>query len=183
MKTRAALGFLFVASQLLIAGCSGHRLKPGTGDVAFRLLWNGLSDLDLMVQDPSGTCIAYGNRQSPSGGVLDIDCNGSTESTCEHPIENVFWPAQTAPAGDYLFWVHAHNVAPAGASLNLRLQLLRGKEVFWIHESTFHEPDESRGPFVYSFPAGKAAALLQGDSLPPPCGAVIFVLDEDEDPN
>ena len=168
---------LWLASSLLVAGCTVHghpARKAGTGDVAFRLTWEGLSDLDLMVLDPAGDCIAYGSRRSKSGGVLDIDCNFGTESMCEHPIENIFWPKGAAPAGEYLFWVHAHTLIPAGTPLVFRLQLLRGKEVFWSQDRSIHDADEFQGPFVYSFPAGEGVALVEGSHVRPPCGAFYF---------
>ena len=172
MRTRLGLALL-IASHLLVAGCTAHRPKAGTGDVAFRLLWDGVSDLDLNVLDPAGNCIAFGNRNSPSGGVLDVDCNGTSDSACEHPIENVFWPPATAPAGDYTVWVHAHSVLPSEAPLAFQLQLLRGPEVFWSHQATARKTDEFQGPFVYSFPGGKVTASTEPDALHP-CGAVII---------
>jgi len=39
--------------------CSAHR-EAGTRDIAFRLVWDGQSDLDLYVEDPAGTCICGG---------------------------------------------------------------------------------------------------------------------------
>ena len=48
-------------------------LALGTGDVQATLLWNGDSDLDLHVTDPSGTDIYYLNKTSSTGGQLDHD--------------------------------------------------------------------------------------------------------------
>ena len=75
--------------------CSGHRpaatggVEPGTGDIAFRLLWQGNSDLDLYVTDPAGSCVFFAKPKSESGAILDIDCNGGSDKMCEQPIENV----------------------------------------------------------------------------------------------
>jgi hypothetical protein len=178
-RSLAACSLLGLA---LLAGCTAHHrpsLKPGTGDVAFRLSWEGQSDLDLMVQDPTGECISYFGRQAPSGGLLDIDCNGSYESTCDKPIENIFWPKSKAPAGDYLVWVQAHSIVPGGERLPLRLQLLHGKEVFWSQEGALQENDGVFGPFRYHFPGDEAATTFPGPVYPPPCGQYRFPVPTD----
>jgi hypothetical protein len=173
MKTRWPFLPFVLAASLLAAGCTANRRQAGTGDVAFRLIWNHVSDLDLYVEDPSGVCISFALRQSPSGGVLDVDCNGSSDTPCEHPVENVFWPPATAPAGDYRFWVRAHSLVPGDAVVPFRLHLLRGKEVFWLHEGSIRN-QELAGPFFYTFPSGKGARLLEKAPLPSRCGVVYF---------
>ena len=161
MKIRTAF-VLLLAALLLAGGCAANRRQAGTGDVAFRLTWEGISDLDLEVRDPSGACISFVKRQSPSGGVLDVDCNAGTGFLCEHPIENVFWPPRTAAPGDYMFWVSAHSLIPAESPLPFRLQVLLGKEVFWLNPGSVRETNDTYGPFVYSFPSGKIAGPLAG---------------------
>ncbi len=104
---------LFAAFAILIpcltAACSTHR-QAGTGDVAFRLVWNGTSDLDLYVQDPAGNCVFFGRKQSDTGAILDVDCNGGSNQICEHPVENVYWPKSTAPAGTYTYWIETNSL-------------------------------------------------------------------------
>ncbi len=73
----------------------------GTGDVQVTLRWSSTADLDLEVIDPQGAAINYDNRQSPSGGQLDVDSNGACENTTADPVENVFWPAGGSPDGEY----------------------------------------------------------------------------------
>lgn len=149
---RGRLGLLLVASIAL--GCAAHRPEAGTGDVAFRLLWNGVSDLDLVVREPAGGCIHYGQRESPAGGRLDIDCNAGSGRICERPIENVFWPAGSAPAGTYAFWVHAHSLVPAEAPLEFEIQVLRGPRVSWRQTIFMKEHTQTYGPWEYEFPSG-----------------------------
>ncbi len=121
---------------LLTLGCASQKLRPGTGDVSFRLVWEGSADLDLHVTDPLGrhTGVALAAARGtpaeqleaaraalaaqiareqdgveatgPPEGILDIDCNGSQHRICPAPIENVYWPIGTAQRGDYVFWVH-----------------------------------------------------------------------------
>jgi hypothetical protein len=45
------------------------------GDVEVSLAWNGTSDLDLEVRDPSGEVINAEHPHSTSGGVQDVDAN------------------------------------------------------------------------------------------------------------
>ena len=166
------LALLLSVSVGAAAGCSAHR-DAGTGDVAFRLTWRGLSDLDLFVEDPGGACVFFGNRQSTAGGMLDRDCSGGAQ-TCEHPIENVFWPAASAPAGVYQVWVHAHSLVPSESPLSYELQVLRGKTRVFEHRGTLHDHEELHGPFVHAFPAGRGAALSAARPLPPSCTSRIF---------
>lgn len=164
---RAAAG-LVAAGCLTLAACSAHRVA-GTGDVAFRLVWDGHSDLDLFVEDPSGACIFFGQKASDAGGVLDVDCNGGTEQTCERPIENVFWPVGSAPPGPYRFWVHAHSLIPAEAPLTYRLQVLRGRLPIWSHEGTIGHHQELQGPFLYLAPGATVGRSAEPRGLPATC--------------
>ncbi|MDR2824077.1 MAG: hypothetical protein LBB41_02630 [Prevotellaceae bacterium] len=73
---------------------------PTTGDVQFLLKWNNYNDLDLSCIDPSGATISYMRRESPTGGILEIDMNVGDNRSLE-PIENIYWQAGNAPAGTY----------------------------------------------------------------------------------
>ena len=73
---------------------------PTTGDVQFLLEWNNYNDLDMSCIDPSGVTISYGNKVSPTGGLLEIDMNVGGNGSRE-PIENIYWPTGAAPTGTY----------------------------------------------------------------------------------
>jgi hypothetical protein len=76
----------------------------GAGDVSVQLVWDSVEDVDLHVIDPNGEEIYWDHRTSASGGTLDVDANhGCTGDT--HPVENVVWPAGTAPHGEYVVLV------------------------------------------------------------------------------
>jgi hypothetical protein len=158
-----------LAAALLAAGCSAHR-TAGTGDVAFRLTWSGISDLDLLVEDPAGECIFFGHRESPTGGLLDVDCNAGARP-CPHPIENVYWPRTAAPAGRYRVWVEAHSLLPAETPVRFELQVLRGRTTTFRHVGFARENDEVHGAFVYTFPAGELTASAGASELPATCTA------------
>ena len=75
-------------------------LRSGFGDVQVTLTWNNTADLDLWVTDPDGERIYFANRTSASGGQLDRDVISG------YGPENIFWPPNEAPPGDYLVQVH-----------------------------------------------------------------------------
>jgi hypothetical protein len=75
-------------------------LGVGTGDVQVTLAWDADSDVDLHVVGPDGEEIFYGNRDSASGGELDLDSNAGCEIDGIRN-ENITWPVGTAPRGTY----------------------------------------------------------------------------------
>ncbi|HEX3129186.1 MAG TPA: hypothetical protein VH394_17765 [Thermoanaerobaculia bacterium] len=167
---RACL-FLSLVACFAVAACtavSGRR-TAGTGDIAFRLVWDGQSDLDLYVEDPAATCIFFGQRDSTTGGLLDVDCNAGSDRVCEHPVENVYWPTGTAPAGTYLYWVEAHSLIPAEAPLRFELQLLRGPDLMWRHAGTLEETQQIVGPFQIAFATDRPPAPRPVDRQLPEC--------------
>jgi hypothetical protein len=75
--------------------------RVGTGDVRVTITWTNRNDIDLYVTDPSLERIWYADRQSPSGGFLDVDANANCGTTTDRPVENVFWPTGGSPSGSY----------------------------------------------------------------------------------
>ena len=76
------------------------------GALTLSLLWDGTDDLDLHVLTTGGHEISFTNKNSPCGGVLDVDANGG-QSKRSDPVENCYWV--NAPPGTYTFWVHNYN--------------------------------------------------------------------------
>lgn len=149
----------------LFAGCATTR--PGTGDISFRLLWDGSADLDLHAEDPYGrhvgthmnyvgmvdqAAIDARNRQfveykrldeelsDQPKGILDVDCNADTERMCKSPIENIFWPKGTAPRGSYEIWVHHFQNVMGDGEVPYTLEIRRGERVVRTVRGTV-EPD------------------------------------------
>ena len=163
----AVVTILFTA--LLVACASAP--TAGTGDVAFRLLWQGQSDLDLHVMDPADERLFFGNRTAASGGILDVDCNAGSGRLCDRPIENVYWPDGTAPEGRYRVWVRAHSVIPVEAPVRARLLILDGDEVVEEHQADLVENGGLLGPFALTFDRGTGpgeAVRIGEDEIPGP---------------
>lgn len=62
---------------------------------------------------PPGTEIYFGNRQSATGGRLDLDSNFPCGSNTNF-AENVFWPTGQAPRGTYRVFVNQFSTCGAG---------------------------------------------------------------------
>ncbi|HSG39723.1 MAG TPA: hypothetical protein VLE27_08815 [Thermoanaerobaculia bacterium] len=175
---------LLIAS--LTFACSANRpaatggVEPGTGDIAFRLLWQGMSDLDLYVYDPAGNCVFFANPKSETGAILDIDCNGASDRVCESPIENVYWPASTAPAGTYTYWIQANSMVLTEGPVPFELQLLRGDRIVWSRKGSIQEQRGSVGPFAYAFAAGKSATPVEAAEQPA-CTVYRFLSEDEEE--
>ena len=83
-----------------VAGREFDALIVGTGDVQVTVQWDTDADVDLHVEDPQGWEIYWANRQSPSGGELDLDSNAAC-NTDGVRNENIVWAVGTAPQGTY----------------------------------------------------------------------------------
>lgn len=88
-------------------------VQSGTGDVKITLSWDRLHDLDLHVIEPNGEEVQYQNSSSLTGGELDLDSGANCEPSVAN-TENIFWPSQGAPAGDYVVTVHNYQQCSPG---------------------------------------------------------------------
>ncbi len=72
----------------------------GTGDLQVSVSWNTPADVDLYLQEPSGETIFFGNSESETGGILDLDSNvGCPEN--EPQNENITYENVVPPSGEY----------------------------------------------------------------------------------
>jgi len=136
------------------SGCASTRLQPGTGDIAFRLLWSGPADLDLRVEDPKGHGLSFIERECEGGGRLDIDCNAAPEEICRQPIENVYWPPGKAPAGVYRFKAVFFNAHEGVTAADYQLQVLLGERVVERHAGHLTRESGETEVFEYLFRRG-----------------------------
>ena len=71
-----------------------------TGDVQVSVWWDAPTDVDLHVIDPAQEEVYFANRESASGGVLDLDSNPACNIDGVNN-ENIVWPTGGAPSGNY----------------------------------------------------------------------------------
>lgn len=141
-----------VGCSFLAVGCASTGPVPGTGDISFRLRWDGEADLDLHVTDPLNQHVGIvGPGNSPSAeeldalqkrrwaeqrgesvppiGELDVDCNASPDRMCARPIENIYWKPGTAPRGSYRAWVVLFRPPRSGDAVSFELEIRLGERV------------------------------------------------------
>jgi hypothetical protein len=115
-----------------------------TGDVSFRLTWNGPQDLDLFVTPPNESTIYYGNRGPTStGGQLDVDSNRSCSGPDASPTENIFWPEGRAPHGTFEFYVRRWSECSATTTPAFTLRVFEGSTVVRTINGTIPEDGET----------------------------------------
>ena len=51
-------------------------------DVVIRLTWSGKGDLDMLVEEPTGTVCSFQERETSGGGVLTHDGYGPSQDNC-----------------------------------------------------------------------------------------------------
>jgi hypothetical protein len=111
----------------------------GTGNLQITLGWNTPADLDLYVDDPTGTTISYSNTQSPSGGFLDRDARGAC--TDSQTGENVFWSG-TPPAGHYAIRVNYYSPCESAGPTTFVLSVSYAGQIVGAYQFTI-SPEET----------------------------------------
>ncbi len=88
-----------------------HVIQVGTGDIQINLNWDTQADLDLWVIEPGGEDVYWGNRQSATGGRLDLDSYADCriEDDTGRGNENVYWPLNAAPSGEYQIQIELYD--------------------------------------------------------------------------
>ncbi|MFK7990437.1 MAG: hypothetical protein AB8I08_30725 [Sandaracinaceae bacterium] len=96
-------------------------LAVGAGDVEVTLTMAEPTDMDLYVTDPAGTMIYFGNRESFTGGHLDLDANAACSSNRGIDNEHIYWPAGRAPPGTYRVHVAHYESCIGGRPVDYRV--------------------------------------------------------------
>jgi len=112
------------------AGDAEARLKfygAKTGDIQVSLIWNTVDDIDLHVSDGIQV-ISWKNRRSVTGGMLDIDMNAQGPNS-NRPIENIFWPFNTAPRSHYVVAVHFFRAWSNNRAVPVKVRIKTSKGV------------------------------------------------------
>lgn len=96
-----------VASDLAELNRRLQREGAQAGDVQISLMWSNVNDLDLHVITPSGEKIKFSHKRSRCGGELDVDMNAGNPTT--QPVENVYWPLNGGPRGEFKVFVNHYS--------------------------------------------------------------------------
>jgi hypothetical protein len=118
-------------------------LIVGTGDVQVTLAWDADSDVDLHVVDPGGFEIFWADRQSPSGGELDLDSNAGCAIDGVRN-ENITWGVGVAPQGTYT--VRVDYWSSCDVSETKYTVLINNGGEIEIHRGTFFGSGDHGGP-------------------------------------
>lgn len=92
----------------------GQRLRAAgakTGDVQISIAWNTIDDIDVHVEFSPGNGLSdhinWTNRFGRlTGGMLDVDMNAHQPFLQPMPVENIFWPPQSSPSGNFSVYIH-----------------------------------------------------------------------------
>ena len=108
--------FMVVGGQSIATQAAPTATPPvvlGTGEVQLTLNWDNQADMDLSVVEPNGEATSYSSRQSSTGGQLDVDSNYPC-GTNLYSVENIFWPTNGAPSGNYTVRVNQYSACGGG---------------------------------------------------------------------
>ena len=104
-----------------------------SGSIQISLMWDNYNDLDLHCIDPNNEEIYYSNKNSSTGGELDVDMNVSPNSL--EPVENIYWSDSLAPEGTYKIYLKHFKNHACGVSCNDPTKyLIRVKHNFTVKE-------------------------------------------------
>ncbi|HEU5074429.1 MAG TPA: hypothetical protein VFU02_09655 [Polyangiaceae bacterium] len=115
-------------------------IETGTGDVKVTLAFDQNVDLDLLVMEPDGTEIYFDEPLSPSGGELDHDSNALCNIDGDN-LENIFWPTDAAPEGEYVVGVLYYGACDVEETVNYTVTITIGDDVETFTGS--FEPEEA----------------------------------------
>jgi hypothetical protein len=127
----------------------GGALNLSTGDVQVTATWQGDTDIDVHVIDPSGEEIFFSHRDSASGGQLDHDAIPGCGATAEN-AEHVVWARGTAPRGQYQVFVDNY-ASCTGSSQLVHLEVIVYGDRR-ISENLGPGPDQQSATMTFSVP-------------------------------
>lgn len=119
-----------------------------SGDIQISLSWDAQRevDLDLWVESPNGETVSYTDTSVPSGGTLDLDANPGCGAPEQHN-ENIFWPDNSAPSGEYKVWVDYYSDCEETNEVEFRVTRVLRHDEFEITRESFIQSDVTTDPF------------------------------------
>jgi len=140
----------------------------GSGDVQVSVSWDTETDVDLHVVEPSGEELWYGDKNSNSGGELDLDSNPACAIDGVNN-ENVFWPEGGAPIGTYIvrvdFYSDCSNCSGlCGANYTVTVHYCGELELFEgsFAPGTDDAGDEGSGVEITTFSNESCGRIIRG---------------------
>lgn len=129
-------------SKEIITGRGGQ-----IGEMNVILRWETTDDLDLYVRCPDQNVINFSQPRA-CGGALDVDANVSTPIPT--PAENITWPENAAPPGEYVVEVNRYANRAASPTTSFTVELLIKGQRVEIHPDSVG--DEKKEVFRFTIP-------------------------------
>ena len=151
-----------------LAARSFDAIVVGTGDIQVTVTWDTDADVDLHVVDPAGWEVYWADRDSPTGGQLDLDSNAAC-AVDNVRNENITWGLGTAPVGTYTVRLDYWSNCSASAT-HYTVLINNGGDIN-IHHGTFTGSGDGgglgRGIEIDTFTrtTGPPAGMIPGRSL------------------
>ena len=121
-------------------------IRAGNGDFQASVAWTGASDVDLHVFDPDGHEVSFMDKNPVTGGHLDIDSNAACRIDNTN-VENIFWPLNSAPTGQYRVELHYYDDCDVARSDWVVTVLMKGHEPA-VTTGSFAGPEGAANPPV-----------------------------------
>lgn len=148
---------------------SFHALTVGSGDIQVTASWDTDADVDLHVVDPAGWEVYWADRESPSGGQLDLDSNAACAGDNVRN-ENITWAVGAAPHGDYSVRLDYWDACSASAT-NYTV-LVRNDDEVNVYHGTFTGAGDhgslGSGVVIASFTRDTGPPAAPATNPPPP---------------
>lgn len=140
-----------------------NRENAQTGAVQVSLIWGDVNDIDLHVVPPSKERIFYSHKRSRCRGYLDVDMNVRPPFSKE-PVENIFWPKNNAPRGDYQIFVDYYSRNGGPKTTKVQVMLTINGEAFII-EDEVKKDTPPKLVFSFDYPlSAKSRLKLSGET-------------------
>jgi len=137
-----------------------------TGDVRISLMWDNVNDLDLHCVDPNGERIFYEHMKSRSKGELDVDMNAQAPLS-NTPVENIYWPTNGAPEGEYKVQVYHYRIHAAVNTTPYTVEVLYGGKKKEFKGSVTHEKMDDVFTFTMAPESERRRTLVEIKSQRP----------------
>ena len=123
-----------------------------SGPLCISLAWDTKDDIDLIVFEPDGHRIYFKQKDSPSGGHLDVDANGPQSDLITNPIENIQW--LNPPNGSYKIVVSTYqlNEAREGSTIPATLRTMKDGQSKFINLTLEAKNGVTTQPIPLTYP-------------------------------